>query len=99
MAKSSSKSRLKEVDFSSYNLRDAYITDNVDYLATLRDEALFSNWGIKVLIRVPAKDGKIVSNNVDEYSNHVNTEWIDVVETVVPKFTDYRINVDKVYAF
>lgn len=93
MAKSSSKSTLKEIDFSSYNLRDAYINDSIELLAALRDEALFSNWGIKVLIRMPAKDGKIVSNNVDEYSNHVNTEWIDVVETVVPKFNDYRISV------
>lgn len=93
MAKSSSKSRLKEVDFSSYNLRDAYITDNVDYLATLRDEALFSNWGIKVLIRVPAHEEEVADNLVDEYSNFVNIEWIDTVETVVPKFNDYRINV------
>lgn len=93
MAKSSSKSRLKEVDFSSYNLRDAYITSNVDYLAALRDEALFSNWGIKVLIRVPAHEEDINENNVDEYSNFVDIEWIDTVETVVPKFNDYRINV------
>ena len=93
MAKSSSKSRLKEVDFSSYNLRDAYITSNVDYLAALRDEALFSNWGIKVLIRVPAHEEDINENNVDEYSNFVDIEWIDTVETVVPRFNDYRINV------
>ena len=93
MAKSSSKSRLKEVDFSSYNLRDAYITDNVDYLATLRDEALFSNWGIKVLIRVPAHEEEIADNLVDEYSNFVDIEWIDTVESVVPKFNDYRISV------
>jgi len=93
MAKSSSKSRLKEVDFSSYNLRDAYITDNVSYIAALRDEALFSNWGIKVLVRVPAHEEDINENNVDEYSNFVDIEWIDTVETVVPKFNDYRINV------
>ena len=93
MAKTSSKSRLNEIDFSSYNLRDAYITDNVDYLAALRDEALFSNWGIKVLIRVPAHEEELAENFVDEYSNFVNIEWIDTVETVVPKFNDYRINV------
>lgn len=93
MAKSSSKSRLKEIDFSSYNLRDAYITSNVEYLAALRDEALFSNWGIKVLIRVPAHEEELAENFVDEYSNFVNIEWIDTVETVVPKFNDYRINV------
>lgn len=93
MAKSSSKSTLKEIDFSSYNLRDAYITDNVEYLATLRDEALFSNWGIKVLIRIPAHEEELADNFVDEYSNFVNIEWIDTVETVVPKFNDYRINV------
>ena len=93
MAKSSSKSTLKEIDFSSYNLRDAYITDNVEYLATLRDEALFSNCGIKVLIRIPAHEEELADNFVDEYSNFVNIEWIDTVETVVPKFNDYRINV------
>ena len=93
MAKSSSKSRLKEVDFSSYNLRDAYITDNVDYLATLRDEALFSNWGIKVLIRVPAHEDEVADNLVDEYSNFVDIEWIDTVESVIPKFENYRLNV------
>lgn len=93
MAKSSSKSRLKEVDFSSYNLRDAYINESVELLAALRDEALFSNWGIKVLIRVPAHEEDINENNVDEYSNFVDIEWIDTVETVVPKFNDYRINV------
>lgn len=93
MAKTSSKSRLNEIDFSSYNLRDAYITDNVDYLAALRDEALFSNWGIKVLIRIPAHEEELAENFVDEYSNFVNIEWIDTVETVVPKFNDYRINV------
>lgn len=93
MAKSSSKSTLQETDFSSYNLRDAYINESIELLAALRDEALFSNWGIKVLIRMPAKDGKIISNNVDEYNNFVNIEWIDVVETVVPKFNDYRISV------
>lgn len=93
MAKSSSKSRLQETDFSSYNLRDAYITDNVSYIAALRDEALFSNWGIKVLVRVPAHEEDINENNVDEYSNFVDIEWIDTVETVVPKFNDYRINV------
>lgn len=93
MAKSSSKSRLKEVDFSSYNLRDAYVTDNVNYLSDLRDEALFSNWGIKVLIRIPAHGDEINTNNVDEYACFVDTEWIDTVESVVPKFNDYRINV------
>ena len=93
MTKSSSKSRLQETDFSSYNLRDAYITDNVSYIAALRDEALFSNWGIKVLVRVPAHEEDINENNVDEYSNFVDIEWIDTVETVVPKFNDYRINV------
>lgn len=93
MVKSSSKSRLQETNFSSYNLRDAYINESIELLAALRDEALFSNWGIKVLIRVPAHEEDINENNVDEYSNFVDIEWIDTVETVVPKFNDYRINV------
>lgn len=93
MVKNSSKSRLQETDFSSYNLRDAYINESIELLAALRDEALFSNWGIKVLIRVPAHEEDINENNVDEYSNFVDIEWIDTVESVVPKFNDYRINV------
>lgn len=93
MVKNSSKSRLQETDFSSYNLRDAYINESIELLAALRDEALFSNWGIKVLIRVPAHEEEIADNLVNEYSNFVNVEWIDTVETVVPKFNDYRINV------
>ena len=93
MAKSSSKSTLQETDFSSYNLRDAYINESIELLAALRDEALFSNWGIKVLIRVPAHEEEVADNLVDEYSNFLNMEWIDTVETVVPKFNDYRINV------
>lgn len=93
MVKNSSKSRLQETDFSSYNLRDAYINESIELLAALRDEALFSNWGIKVLIRVPAHEQEVADNLVDEYSNFVNVEWIDTVESVVPKFNDYRISV------
>ena len=55
------KSRLKETDFSKFNLRDAYITDVVEYLGCCRDESLFSNYSIKALIKIPK-----IENNVDE---------------------------------
>ena len=79
---------LSEVDYSSFNLRDSFITDIVSYQADLRDEVLFSNWGIKVLIRQP-----LVENSVDEYSNFVDVGWTESTESVVPLFKDYRDNV------
>lgn len=82
------KSRLKETNFSRFNLRDAYITNIVEYLACCRDEALFSNYGIKATVKVPK-----VENNVDEYSNFVDDDFITTVESVVPRFEQYRQNV------
>lgn len=82
------KSRLKETDFSRINLRDAYITSYPEYAAALRDEALFSNYGIKATVKVPK-----VENNVDEYSNFVDDDFITTVESVVPRFEQYRQNV------
>lgn len=94
MVKNTNLSRLKEIDFSSFNLRDAYIADNAEYIAALRDEALFSNWGTKVLVRIPLTDNfEDTENFVDEYSNFVNIEWKDTVESVIPKFSEYRQNV------
>lgn len=81
-------STLSETDYSSFNLRDSFITDNASYLADLRDEVLFSNWSIRALIRIPAKE-----NEVDEYSNFVDVGWIETTESVVPLFKDYRDNV------
>lgn len=89
-------SRLKETSFSSFNLRDAYIGSQAEYVAALRDEALFSNWGIKALIKIPVTEfGDLLENNVDEYSNFVDTEWLDTTETVIPKFNEYRQNVSE----
>ena len=94
MTKNTNLSRLNEVNFSNFNLRDAYITQNVEYLSSLRDESLFSNYGLRVLIRIPLTDDfDFEENYVDEYSNFVNIEWQDTVESVVPKFTQYRQNV------
>lgn len=94
MTKNTNLSRLNEVNFSNFNLRDAYITQNVEYLSNLRDESLFSNYGLRVLIRIPLTDDfDFEENYVDEYSNFVNIEWQDTVESVVPKFTQYRQNV------
>lgn len=90
MAKRKSNSRLKETAFSQYNLRDAYITDIVEYAAAVRDEALFSNYSIQALVRIPAIDGELYSNNVDEYSNFINDEWIETTESVIPLFDKYR---------
>ena len=86
-------SRLEETDYSQFNLRDAYITDMADYLAKLRDSALFDNWGIKVLIRIPVNDDfELNENNVDCYSNFVDVQWEDTTETVIPLFKEYRQN-------
>lgn len=86
-------SRLKETDWSAFNLREAYISDMAEYVGCLRDEALFSNWGVKVLIRIPLDNfDNITDNFVDEYSNFVNTEWEDTTELVIPLFKEYREN-------
>lgn len=82
------KSKLKETDFSRFNLRDAYITSYPEYAAALRDESLFSNYGIKALIKTPK-----VENNVDEYSNFVDDDFDITTESVIPKFEQYRQNV------
>jgi hypothetical protein len=82
------KSRLTETDFSRINLRDAYITSYPEYAAALRDESLFSNYGIKAIIKVPK-----IENNVDEYSNFVDDDFEITTESVVPKFEQYRQNV------
>lgn len=81
-------SLLQEIDYSTFNLRDSFVTDISSYQADLRDEVLFSNWGIKVLIRIPKNE-----NEVDEYSNFVDCGWIETTESVVPLFKDYRDNV------
>lgn len=81
-------SHLKETNFSSFNLRDAYVTDYVDYAAAIRDEYIFSNTGITVTVKVPK-----IENNVDEYSNFVDDDFIITSETVVPLFKQYRQNV------
>lgn len=78
-------SHLTETDFSSFNLRDAYISDYPEYAAALRDEAIFSNYGITVTVKVPKYE-----NDVDEYSNFVDEDFIITSETVVPLFSEYR---------
>jgi len=90
MAKRKSNSRLKETAFSQYNLRDAYITDMAEYAAAQRDESLFSNYSLQVLIRIP-----VIDNNVNEYSNFVNNEWIETTESVIPLFDKYRQVLDE----
>lgn len=86
-------SRLKEIDYSQFNLRDAYITDIAEYVAALRDSAIFDNYGIKVLIRIPLDDeDEITDNYVDEFSNFVNTKWLDTTESIIPLFKEYREN-------
>ena len=49
-------SRLEEIDYSQFNLRDAYITDIAEYVAALRDESLLSNFSLRALIRIPLDD-------------------------------------------
>ena len=91
MRKKQNSSRLKETDFSYFNLRESLISPQAEYLRSLRDEALFSNFGTQVLIKIPAdENGNILENNVDEYSNFVDIHWIDTTETVMPLFNEYR---------
>lgn len=90
MVKKLSNSRLKETAFSQFNLRDAYITDMSDYVSRIRDEALFSNYSLQVLIRIPLINDEVFDNSVDEYNNFVNTEWLDTTESVIPLFGEYR---------
>ena len=84
MVKQQKVSRLEETNFSTYNLREAFINTNVEYLAALRDQALFNNYGIQVLIKIPAEDDEDIlkENYVDEYSNFTNINWIETTETV-----------------
>jgi hypothetical protein len=84
------KSKLKETDFSKFNLRDAYITSYPEYAAALRDEAIFSNYGLKALIKTPK-----IENNVDEYSNFVDDDFIITTESIIPRFEQYRQNVSE----
>lgn len=84
------KSKLKETNFSNFNLRDAYITSYPEYAAALRDEALFSNYGIKATVKIPK-----VENNVDEYSNFVDDDFEIFTESVIPNFEQYRQNVSE----
>lgn len=87
------QSRLQETAHSAFNLREAYISDIAEYVAALRDESLFSNWGVKVLIRIPVDDfGELNENNVDEFSNFVDVTWEDTTELVIPLFKEYRQN-------
>ena len=46
-------------------------------------------------IEVPIEEQEKTGNNVDEYSNFVNVEWQDTVETVIPKFMDYHEHVSE----
>ena len=86
-------SRLEETDWSQFNLRDAYITDIAEYVAALRDESLLSNFSLRALIRIPLDDeDEIVDNYVDEFSNFVNTKWLDTTESIIPLFKEYREN-------
>lgn len=86
-------SRLEETDWSAFNLRDAYINEATELVTAIRDEALFSNWGVKVLIRIPVNDDfELNENNVDCYSNFVDVQWEDTTETVIPLFKEYRQN-------
>ena len=84
-------SRLTETNFSDHNLRDSYVNNQVEYLAALRDSVIFDNYGVQVLVRVPVDEfDEVLDNNIDEYSNFVNDNWIETTETVVPLFEEYR---------
>lgn len=96
MAKKTNKSRLSETNFAPYNLRQTFINPQAEYIAALRDCSLFSVYGVTVLIKVPCdEEGNVLDNEVSEYNNFVNDNWLETTETVIPKFKEYRQILDE----
>lgn len=69
----------------SYNYRSSFKDRQVDYIASLRDSAIFNLYGIQVTFKIPK-----VENNVDEYINYKDEDFYLQKAVVVPKFKEYR---------
>lgn len=68
-----------------FNYRSAFKGRQVDYLAALRDSAIFNLYGITVTAFIPK-----VENNVDEYQNFKDDDFNEFQIMCVPEFTEYR---------
>lgn len=75
----------------TFNYRSAYQDEQIDYIAALRDAAIFDNYGLQVSVKIPRKE-----NNLDQYENYIdeiwdnNDWWKDQKLICVPKFNEYR---------
>lgn len=73
---------------TGFNLRSTFQDMQIDYLASLRDEAILANYGIPVDAYTPK-----VENNLDEYINFndkTKDQFRAVKTCIIPKFTEYR---------
>ena len=73
---------------STFNLRSSFQDKQVDYLASIRDEAIMSMYGVPVDIKIPKQE-----NNLDEYINYTDRNRDDFYYQktyIVPKFKEYR---------
>lgn len=73
---------------STFNLRSSFQDKQIDYVASIRDEAIMSMYGVPVDIKIPKQE-----NNLDEYINYTdkNREDFYYQKTfIVPKFKEYR---------
>ena len=72
----------------TFNLRSSFQDMQIDYIASLRDDAIMSIYGIPVIIKTPKQE-----NNLDEYINYTDKNKDDFnyqKSFVVPKFKEYR---------
>lgn len=68
-----------------YNFRSSISGEQINYIASLRDGALFALYGVDVEIKIPN-----VENNLDEYINYVDEDFTTTNEIVAPQFNEYR---------
>ena len=68
-----------------FNYRSSFKGSQVDYLAALRDSAIYNLYGVAVEVKIPK-----VENNVDEYQNFKDEDFISHQIMCVPEFTEYR---------
>lgn len=52
---------------STFNLRSSFQDKQIDYIASIRDEAIMSMYGVPVDIKIPKQE-----NNLDEYINYTD---------------------------
>lgn len=70
------------------NLRNALVEEYTSYAGELRDCEIFTNYGIRVTVKIPR-----VENNLDIYNNYDDEDigWDTKEMMLVPKFKEYRL--------